>query len=235
MPNPISNLTVTWIAGTGIELDWTAATDATNASSYLIYVLLNVNTVAPTWSLVSTISAQIVNGAAGIVALPPATSYQYPWASALILWASGTVAPNTLAFQVVQTDSLGNPSVGVTVSAIPPAQTFSTAPPHLPNLPTLDAFGQFLVNDQDSYDEIADCVEIVVGTQIGQRTALPDFGVLDPTFTYPVDTDAIVGSINEWEDRANPTVSVTYEDAIGGGDTNVTIALGINNTNAGAE
>lgn len=235
MPNPISNLTATWIGGTGIELDWTAATDATNGSSYLIYVLLNVNTVSPVWSLVSTISAQIVNGAAGIVALPPATSYQYPWASALILWSSGSVAPNTLAFQVVQSDVSGNLSTGVTVSAMPPAQTASTAPPHLPNLPSLDAFGQFIVNDQDSYDEIADSVEIVVGTQIGQRTAVPDFGVLDPTFTYPVDTDAILGSINEWEERAYPTISVGYEDVIGGGDTNVTIALAINNTDSGAE
>jgi len=233
LPNPISNLTATWIGGTGIELDWTAATDATNGSSYLIYVLLNVNTVNPTWSLVSTISAQIVNGATGIVALPPATSYQYPWASAAILWASGTVAPNTLAFQVVQADSLGNTSAGVTVSAMPPAQTFATAPPHLQNLPALDAFGQFLVNDQDSYAEVADSVEIVVGTQIGQRTALPDFGVLDPTFTYPVDTDGIASAINEWEERANPTVTVSYEDVIGGGDTNVTISLAINNTSSG--
>ena len=235
MPNPISNLTATWIGGTGIELDWTAATDATNGSSYLIYVLLNVNTVSPVWSLVSTISAQIVNGATGIVALPPATTYQYPWASALVPWASGSVAPNTLAFQVVQADASGNTSTGVTVSAIPPAQTIPTAPPHLPNLPSLDAFGQFLINDQDSYAEIADSVEIIVGTQIGQRTAVPDFGVLDPTFTYPVDTDSLLSAINEWEERANPSVSVSYEDVIGGGDTNVTIALAINNTNPGVE
>lgn len=235
MPNPISNLTATWIGGTGIELDWTAATDATNGSSYLIYVLLGANTISPTWSLVSTISAQIVNSAAGIVALPPATSYQYPWSSATVLWTNGSATPNTLAFQVVQTDVTGTPSIGVTVSAMPPSQTLQTAPPHLPNSLSLDAFGQFAVNDQDSYAEIADSVEVVVGTQIGQRTALPDFGTLDPTFTYPVDTDAILNSINEWEERAYPTISVNYEDVIGGGDTSVTISLAISNPNSGVQ
>ncbi len=233
MPNPISNLTATWISGTGIELDWTAATDATNGSSYLVYVLVDVGTVTPTWTLVTTIGAQIVNGPTGIVALPPATSYQYPWASALVLWSTATAAPNSLAFQVVQSDAAGNTSTGVTVSAIAPAQTFPTAPPHLQNLPVLDAFGQFLVNNQDSYAEIADSVEIIVGTQIGQRPALPNFGIFDPTFTYPVDTDGIADAIEYWDERANPTVTATYEDVIGGGETNVTIALAINNTTSG--
>ena len=234
MPNPISNLTATWIGGTGIELDWTAATDATNSSSYLVYVLLNVSTVTPTWNLVTTIGAEIVNGPTGVVALPPATSYQYPWASAAVLWSTGIVAPSSLAFQVVQVDGSGNTSTGVTVSAIAPAQTFPTAPPHLQNLPVLDAFGQFLVNNQDSYAEVADSVEIIVGTQIGQRPALPDFGILDPTFTYPVDTEEISNAIREFDDRAVPTITVAYEDVIGGGDTSVSIALAINNPNSGA-
>lgn len=234
MPNPISNLTATWIGGTGIELDWTAATDATNDSFYLVYVLVNVATATPTWTLVSTLSAEIINGPAGIVALAPATSYQYPWASAVVLWDSGTVAPNSLAFQVLQSDDAGNTSTGVTVSAISPAQTFPTAPPHLQNLPALDPFGQFLVNNQNSYAEIADSVEIVVGTQIGQRPALPDFGIFDPTFTYPVDTVAMANSITTWDDRAVPTITVSYEDVIGGGNTNVTIALATTSDNSGA-
>jgi hypothetical protein len=233
LPNPISNLTATWISGTGIELDWTAATDATNSSSYLVYVLLNVSAVTPTWNLVTTINAEIVNGPTGINALPPVTSYQYPWASAVVLWDTDVVAPNSLAFQVVQDDGSGNVSTGVTVSSMPPAQTFPTAPPHLQNLPALDAFGQFLINNQDSYAEIADSVEIIVGTQIGQRTALPDFGILDPTFTYPVDKNEIVNAINEYDLRANPTITVGYEDVIGGGNTNVTISLATNTPSPG--
>ena len=233
MPNPISNLTATWIGGTGIELDWTAATDATNSSSYLVYVLVNVSTVTPTWNLVTTIGAQIVNGPTGIVALPPATSYQYPWASALVLWSTAVVAPNALAFQVVQVDGTGNTSLGVTVSAIAPAQTFPTAPPHLQNLPALDAFGQFLVNNQDSYAEISDSVEMIVGTQIGQRPALPDFGILDPTFTYPIDTTSMRNAIVTWDERAVPTITVSYEDVIGGGNTNVSIELATTNANSG--
>jgi hypothetical protein len=231
VPNPISNLTATWIGGTGIELDWTAATDATNESFYLVYVLIDVSTVTPTWTLVTTIGAEIVNGPTGVVALPPATSYQYPWASALVLWDSGIVAPSSLAFQILQSDDEGNLSTGVSVSAIAPAQTFPTAPPHLQNLPALDAFGQFLVNNQDSYAEIADSVEIIVGTQIGQRPALPDFGILDPTFTYPIDTVGISNAITTWDKRAIPTVTASYED---GGDVNVTIALATTNTNSGA-
>jgi phage baseplate assembly protein W len=233
LPNPISNLTATWVAGTGIELDWTAATDATNSSFYLVYVLTNVNMVAPVWSLATTIGAALINGPTGIVALPPATSYQYPWASAVVLWSTNVATPNSLAFQVVQSDAPGNTSTGVTISTMPPAQTIPTAPPHLQNLPALDAFGEFLVNNQDSYAEIADCVEIIVGTQIGQRPALPDFGIFDPTFTYPVDADGIASAIEYWEERANPTINVAYEDVIGGGQTNVTVSLSINNTNSG--
>jgi hypothetical protein len=234
VPNPISNLTATWVEGTGIELDWTAATDATNDSFYLVYVLVNVTSTTPTWNLVATLGAEIVNGPAGVVALAPITSYQYPWASAVVLWSSGTVAPNALAFQVIQSDDQGNTSTGVTVSAISPAQTSPTAPPHLQNIPALDPFGQFLVNNQDSYPEIADSVEMIVGTQIGQRPALPDFGVLDPTFSYPVDTNAIHNSIVLWDERAVPTITVNYEDVIGGGNTNVSISLATTNADLGA-
>ena len=234
MPNPISNLTAIWVGGTGIELNWTAATDATNDSFYLVYVLTGVNTATPAWNLVATLGSQIVNGPTGVVALAPVTNYQYPWASALVLWSSGVVAPNSLAFQVVQSDSSGNTSTGVTVSTMAPAQTFPTAPPHLPNLPALDPFGQFLVNNQDSYPEISDSVEMIVGTQIGQRAALPDFGVLDPTFTYPVNTDALKAAIELWEDRAVPIITVGYEDVIGGGQTNVSIQLATTNADLGA-
>lgn len=234
MPNPISNLTATWVAGTGIELSWTAAPDATNDSFYLVYVLVNVNSATPTWSLVTTLGSQIVDGPLGIVALPPGTSYQYPWASAVILWSSNTVAPNSLAFQVVQSDQNGNTSIGVTVSTMSPPQTSPTAPPHLQNLPALDPFGQFLVNNQDSYQEIAESVEMIVGTQMGQRPAVPNFGIFDPTFTYPVDTVAMRNSIVTWDERAVPTITVSYEDVIGGGNTNVSIELATTTANSGA-
>ena len=233
MPNPISNLTATWVSGTGIELDWTAATDATNDSFYLVYVLINVSTTTPTWTLVATLGAEIVNGPEGIVALAPSTSYQYPWSSATVLWASGIVAPSSLAFQVLQSDDLGNTSTGVTVSAISPAQTFPTAPPHLQNIPAIDAFGQFLVNNQDSYSEVADSVEMIVGTQIGQRPALPDFGILDPTFTYPIDTDSMRASIVNWDDRAVPTITASYEDVVGGLESEL-IELATTNADSGA-
>lgn len=233
MPNPISNLTAIWVEGTGIELSWTAATDATNDSFYFVYVLTSVSTATPIWSLVTTLGAEIINGPAGIVALAPATSYQYPWASAAILWASGTVTPNSLAFQVIQSDDAGNTSIGVTVSTMSPPQTLPTAPPHLQNIPALDSFGQFLVNDQDSYSEISDSVEMIVGTQIGQRPALPDFGILDPTFTYPIDTTSMRNAIVTWDERAVPTITVSYEDVIGGGNTNVSIELATTNANSG--
>ena len=60
---------------------------------------------------------------------------------------------------------------------------------------------QAAVVEQDSLDEIADCVLAVLLCPQGFRVELPSFGIEDPTFTtQPVD---VSGQAQIWEPRAS--------------------------------
>lgn len=57
--------------------------------------------------------------------------------------------------------------------------------------------------EQDTVEDIAACVEAVLRTRPGERDELPEFGTPDLTFTQrPVDTDALLDAVEEWEPRA---------------------------------
>ena len=59
------------------------------------------------------------------------------------------------------------------------------------------------VSEQDSLDEIADCVLAILVCPAGYRVELPDFGVPDLTFSAPaVDVDVLRRSVEFWEPRA---------------------------------
>lgn len=58
-------------------------------------------------------------------------------------------------------------------------------------------------SEQDSLDEIADCVYAVLVCPVGFRVELPAFGIDDPTFgPQPVDLDEIRNAVETWEPRA---------------------------------
>jgi phage baseplate assembly protein W len=60
------------------------------------------------------------------------------------------------------------------------------------------------VVEQDTDDEIMDCVEVVISTEPGERLDLPDFGVPDQTFQQGgVDMQVVINSIRRNEPRAN--------------------------------
>lgn len=59
------------------------------------------------------------------------------------------------------------------------------------------------VNEQDSLDDIAACVQAVLLTEIGEREDEPDFGIVDRAFSQlPLDPDEVVQAVDEWESRA---------------------------------
>ena len=60
----------------------------------------------------------------------------------------------------------------------------------------------FAVVDQDSADDIVQCVEVLVGTTRGQRMELPEYGVADPTFADVIDVQDVINAVAEWEPRA---------------------------------
>lgn len=66
-----------------------------------------------------------------------------------------------------------------------------------------------VVVEQDSLDEIADCVLAIVLYPLGYRVELPEFGIDDPTFSSPhVDVEALREAIDRWEQRAFADLSV---------------------------
>src|SRR5688572_10071540 len=72
----------------------------------------------------------------------------------------------------------------------------------------VDASGSAVVVDQDSFEEIAQCVGVLFSTTKGQRIELPDYGVPDQVFTEQssVDTSELAGVVNQWEPRATALV-----------------------------
>ena len=79
--------------------------------------------------------------------------------------------------------------------------------PHF-SLPfTLSAAGAVVV-EQDSLDEIATCVEVVLRCPIGHRLEAEDFGRPDPEFAQaPVPTEGLTQAINTWEPRAESVLA----------------------------
>ena len=206
MADAITELTATWVAGQGVQLNWTAPDDVTTGSVYEIYVLANANQAVPTWNLAQILSANVVlaTGTSGLMLNEPLTAYLYPF-------PTPTSPPTSVALSVIHVDNTGTESTPLNISAFAPAVNPVYGPPHFQNSVALDPFGQFLANPQDSYEEIAASVAMVVGTLVGERTMLPDFGIEDPEFTN-IDVTSIEQTISLWEPRANANVSVTYDD-----------------------
>lgn len=85
--------------------------------------------------------------------------------------------------------------------------------------------GSAQVNEQDSLDDIADCVYAICVTDPGDRTDLPDFGLLDMTFGQePLSAGAAQNQIEQWEPRAQILITLApdqYDQAVVNGQVNV--------------
>jgi phage baseplate assembly protein W len=72
----------------------------------------------------------------------------------------------------------------------------------------------FVENEQDSGDDVHDCVEAALRTHMGERETLPEFGVHDVTFELqPIQTDRLINDVVRSEPRA--TLEITqYMDQV---------------------
>lgn len=86
--------------------------------------------------------------------------------------------------------------------------TVATNLPHLSAICTLQGNGTFNSWQQGTIDEVSQCVEVVCGTNIGDRTVVPNFGIPDPVFTTGLTAAEVQAAINLWEDRAEVQVNV---------------------------
>lgn len=75
--------------------------------------------------------------------------------------------------------------------------------PHLALPIRLSADGSFETVDQDSLEEIAQNVEVLLLTEIGSRIEVPDYGVPSMVFATDINDETILALIEEWEPRAS--------------------------------
>lgn len=88
-----------------------------------------------------------------------------------------------------------------------------TDAPHF-SLPFRFASPAAAVTEQDSIDEIADCVFAVLVCPVGFRVESPLFGLPDQTFAMPApDLDEIRDAVESWEPRAAALLA-TEPDAV---------------------
>lgn len=81
--------------------------------------------------------------------------------------------------------------------------------PHF-NLPFSFVGGSVPVVEQDTLDDVANCVEAIIRTPYGFRVYdnTPDFGIFDPVFeVQPVDTELIRTTVMSQESRADLVLS----------------------------
>ena len=204
MADAITELTASWVPNQGVQLNWTAADDATTGSSYIVYVLTNTDQVIPTWSVATKLDANVSRTIAQTVysLTPPLTSYIFTFPQN---------KSNSYAFNVVHVDGTGVASEGVTVSVFPASVFPSNIPTHFQNQISIDSFGQFTTNLQDTYEEISSNVAMLLGTIVGSRSAVPTYGIPDLPLTQ-INASSIQGEISKWEDRANALVTLKYDD-----------------------
>lgn len=74
--------------------------------------------------------------------------------------------------------------------------------PHLKIPFRIDRTGSASVLEQDEVSEVAQCVEVLLSTRVGERLEVPDYGVDDPVFDVEPDLEEIASAIEEWEPRA---------------------------------
>lgn len=220
---PVSNIVAIWEDGKGITLSWTAAEDVTNKSQYEIY-FLDTSTTVPRWAVFNVLEPIPVKSKVSSARLltPPSNTYFVPWSQIISWTAAGkipnlstaplTYVPACVAFEVQHVDSILSESDTVSIFAFPPQQNApSITAIHLSNDFQFDNFGQAKIVLQDTFEELEGCVAMLLGTDVGQRSMAPTYGIEDIPL-HAIDLNMIQDAIREWEDRADVTLTVVYGD-----------------------
>lgn len=76
--------------------------------------------------------------------------------------------------------------------------------------------GRVAVVEQDSIEEITQCVVACLSTKLGSLVDLPEFGIPNELFKQlpDVDVDAVMAAVEDCEPRAAVLGAATFEDLI---------------------
>jgi hypothetical protein len=97
------------------------------------------------------------------------------------------------------------------------------AVPHLMFPPQIDGSGHLAAVEQNSDEDILDCVFVALKTPIGSRLYVPNFGVTDYTFHQdPLPLPQLLGEIQQSEPRATADLEEEVQELI----TTVTAGVG---------
>lgn len=77
-----------------------------------------------------------------------------------------------------------------------------TRVPHLKLPLKVGARGALETLEQDTVEEVAQCVEVLLSTERGERIELPSYGIEDPAFTVTIPLNEVQSQIEDWEPRA---------------------------------
>lgn len=96
--------------------------------------------------------------------------------------------------------------------------------PHL-KWPFRVAVGRFQVVEQDTIDDVVQCVHVLLNTPLGFRPLAPDVGVIDGLWRSRFETDRLVADLGEWEPRGEITADTAGVDGAGEQSVNVNVDL----------
>jgi phage baseplate assembly protein W len=68
--------------------------------------------------------------------------------------------------------------------------------------------------EQDSFDEVAQSVQVILTTAKGERIEVPTFGIDDPVLTLSTvgQERTMLDAINQWDDRAQAALQITQDN-----------------------
>ena len=233
-PGPVTNLTAQWHETAssanlqpGVQLSWTAPVlsgSTISIGGYYVYVLLKnifTGTIDPV--LFTSVRKIAVKDAKQINAYSvsgPATTTFFPFSwvpnsSSYKNNNADSYSFHVVAFLTQSNDAQSDP-VGVTIYR--PNQQAHLLACHFNPRFTIASSGEVTTIEQDSYQDVANCVEMVLNTSKGLRSALPGFGIDDPTFTQ-VDPNVLRADLQDWEPRAMVDIDIFNDDSGSTGDS----------------
>lgn len=168
-----------------------------------VRILDNIGGIAVGRTTSGIIEDPIGSGSYVTTLLAPAVAGQYT-----VFWdRSVTPTPSTTAAE----DLIVVGTVREHVVESLPGKAPAGMIPHL-DLPFRYSFsGKPSMVEQDSYEDIDNCIEAILRTQPGQRLEITDFGVPDLTFSMaPIKESDLIGRFLTYEPRA----SVSLEQII---------------------
>lgn len=77
--------------------------------------------------------------------------------------------------------------------------------------------------EQDTDDQIMNCVDLICSVNIGSLVDQTDFGITDPTFTISPDPVLLQHQIEQWEPRAK--VGVTFFNTGDGSELDMEVSV----------